>query len=169
MPRFNPGNSGGALVNLRGELVGINTAILSQDGSNIGIGFAIPANLSLNIMEQLIDKGEVQRGFIGISVQDLDMELAEALGVKNQKGAIITNVIKFSPAAEAGLLPGDVIISINNKSVKRASDVRNHIGLLQVEDKVVFDLIRNGERRKLTARVTSANKLIRCFDYKSAP
>ena len=157
---INPGNSGGALVNLRGELVGINTAILSQDGSNIGIGFAIPANLSLNIMEQLIDKGEVQRGFIGISVQDLDMELAEALGVKNQKGAIITNVIKFSPAAEAGLLPGDVIISINNKSVKRASDVRNHIGLLQVEDKVVFDLIRNGERRKLTARVTSANKLI---------
>jgi len=157
---INPGNSGGALVNLRGELVGINTAILSQDGSNIGIGFAIPINLSLSIMEQLIDKGSVQRGFIGISVQDLDLELAEALGAKNQKGAIITNVIKSSPAAEAGLLPGDVILSINNKEVKRASDVRNHIGLLQVDDNVEFDLIRNGKRQKLTAKVTSANDYI---------
>ncbi len=157
---INPGNSGGALVNLRGELVGINTAILSQDGSNIGIGFAIPINLSLNIMEQLIDKGSVQRGFIGISVQDLDLELAEALGAKNQKGAIITNVIKSSPAAEVGLLPGDVILSINNKEVKRASDVRNHIGLLQVDDNVEFDLIRNGKRQKLTTKVTSANEYI---------
>lgn len=150
---INPGNSGGALVNLRGELVGINTAIFSQSGGNIGIGFAIPINLALQITEQLIDKGAVDRGFIGIQAQDLNPDLAEAFGVKNGRGAIINSVMPDSPAALAGLQPGDVITAVNKKLVKNAADVRLHIGLLPVGEKVVFEILRDGERKKLTANI----------------
>lgn len=148
---INPGNSGGALVNLRGELVGINTAIFSQSGGNIGIGFAIPINLALQIMEQLVETGEVKRGFIGITVQNLSPDLAEAFGIEKQSGAVINNVLSGSPAEEAGLQSGDVIIRINDKPVKRAADVRNHIGLLPVGEEVAFDILRKGKRIKLTA------------------
>lgn len=152
---INPGNSGGALVNLRGELIGINTAIFSQSGGNIGIGFAIPINLALQIMEQLIETGKVARGFIGIQVQELSPELAEAFGIEKQRGAVINSVIPDSPAAEAGLQPGDVIIAINKKPVSNAGDVRNHIGLLPVGDKVSFEILRDGKRRTLTAKVAA--------------
>ena len=150
---INPGNSGGALVNLRGELVGINTAIFSQSGGNIGIGFAIPINLALQITEQLLDKGEVDRGFIGIQAQDLNSDLAEAFGLKDKRGAIINSVMPDSPAAEAGLKPGDVITSVNRKPVKKAADVHLHIGLLPVGEKVVFEILREGKRKKLTATI----------------
>lgn len=152
---INPGNSGGALVNLRGELVGINTAIFSQSGGNIGIGFAIPINLALQITEQLLEKGEVDRGFIGIQAQDLNPDLAEAFGVKDKRGAIVNSVMPDSPAEKAGLKPGDVITSINNKSVKKAADVRLHIGLLPVGEEVVFDILREGKRKKLKATIAA--------------
>ena len=157
---INPGNSGGALVNLKGELVGINTAIFSRGGGNIGIGFAIPINLALQIMEQLLDNGMVERGFIGVQVQNLNADLAEAFGIKNQKGAIVNSVLPGSPAEEAGLLPGDIITSINSKPVKAASDVRNHIGLLPVGEQVMFEVLRDGERKKLKARVAASKELI---------
>ena len=156
---INPGNSGGALVNLKGELVGINTAIFSRGGGNIGIGFAIPINLALQIMEQLLDKGMVERGFIGVQVQDLNPDLAEAFGIKNQKGAIVNSVLPDSPAQEAGLLPGDIITSINSKPVKAASDVRNHVGLLPVGEQVMFEVVRDGERKNLKARVAASKEL----------
>ena len=156
---INPGNSGGALVNLKGELVGINTAIFSRGGGNIGIGFAIPINLALQIMEQLLDKGMVERGFIGVQVQDLNPDLAEAFGIKNQKGAIVNSVLPDSPAEEAGLLPGDIITSINSKPVKAASDVRNHVGLLPVGEQVMFEVVRDGERKNLKARVAASKEL----------
>lgn len=143
---INPGNSGGALVNLRGELVGINTAIFSRSGGNIGIGFAIPINLALQIMEQLVETGEVKRGHIGITVQDISPELAEAFDLDKQTGAVINNVLADSPAEKVGLQPGDIIIAINDKPVKRAGDVRNYIGLLPVGEEVVFEILRNGER-----------------------
>lgn len=152
---INPGNSGGALVNLRGELVGINTAIFSQSGGNIGIGFAIPINLAMQITEQLLDTGEVNRGFIGIQAQDLSPELAEAFGIKKQRGAIINSVMPDSPAEKAGLLPGDVITSVNRKPVTKAADVRLHIGLLPVGEKVVFEVLREGRRKKLTATIAA--------------
>ncbi len=156
---INPGNSGGALVNLKGELVGINTAIFSRSGGNIGIGFAIPINLALQIMEQLLDKGMVERGFIGVQLQDLNPDLAQAFGLKNKNGAIVNSVMPDSPAQEAGLQPGDIIVSINSKKVKAAADVRNQIGLLAVGEQVEFEILRAGDKKILTARVAASKEL----------
>jgi len=122
---INPGNSGGALVNLRGELVGINTAIFSQTGGNIGIGFAIPINLALQIMEQIVETGEVKRGFLGVSMQDISPALAEAFGLDRQRGAIINKVLEGSPADKAGLIAGDIVISTDGKQIRNANDLRN--------------------------------------------
>lgn len=153
---INPGNSGGALVNLEGKLVGINTAIFSRTGGNIGIGFAIPINLALRVTEQLLDKGVVERGFIGAQVQDLNPDLAEAFGIENQFGAIVNSVMADSPAQQAGLQPGDIIVSIDSKPVRAASDVRNHIGLLPVGEQVSFEILRAGEKKTLTTKVASS-------------
>ena len=150
---INPGNSGGALVNLRGELVGINTAIFSQSGGNIGIGFAIPINMAMQITEQLLEKGKVQRGFIGIQAQNLSPDLAEAFGLKNQQGAIVNSVLPDSPASAAGLQAGDIIIAIDDEKVKNAGDVRNHIGLLPVGQKVTFEVLRDGRARTIVVEV----------------
>lgn len=152
---INPGNSGGALVNLRGELVGINTAIFSQSGGNIGIGFAIPINLALQITDQLLDKGEVERGFIGIQAQDLNPDLAEAFGLKNQRGAVINSVLPGSPAEKSGMKAGDIIVAINKKKVKSARDVRNHVGLVPVGEEIDFDILRKGKRIKLSTKVAA--------------
>ena len=151
---INPGNSGGALVNLRGELVGINTAIFSQSGGNIGIGFAIPINLALQVMEQLLDSGEVKRGFLGVVAQDLNPDLAEAFGLAGQQGAIVAEVMADSPASEAGLMPGDIVVSINGRPVSNANEVRNRIGLLPVGEKMQFDILRNGKQKTLTVVVS---------------
>jgi len=152
---INPGNSGGALVNLRGELIGINTAIFSQSGGNIGIGFAIPINMATHVMEQLVANGEVDRGFVGIATQDLSPELAEALGVKNQGGAVVVNITQGSPAEQAGLLPGDVLVAINGDIVSGAGDVRNKIGLLPVGTSISFEIFREGKKQKLSTKVSS--------------
>lgn len=151
---INPGNSGGALVNLKGELVGINTAIFSRTGGNIGIGFAIPVNVALNIMEQLVDKGSVERGFLGVHVQDLSPELAEAFGLQKQQGAIINRVLEDSPADKAGFESGDVVISMDGKPVKSASDVRHRIGLLPIGEKARFEVLREGQSKILVAAVS---------------
>ena len=150
---INPGNSGGALVNLRGELVGINTAIFSRSGGNIGIGFAIPINLAMQITEQLLDSGKVQRGFLGVSTQDLNPALAEAFGLKRENGAVVTSVLENSPASEAGLQPGDILIKINSKEIKNARDVRNRLGLLAVGEKVILEILRAGKRKEITVTV----------------
>lgn len=151
---INPGNSGGALVNLKGELVGINTAIFSQSGGNIGIGFAIPINLANQIMEQLLSTGTVKRGYLGVTAQDLNPDLAEAFGLKDQRGAVINEVLPESPADKAGIKAGDIILSIDGKKVKNANDVRNRIGLLPVDEKIEFEVYRNGQRKNITAEIT---------------
>ena len=157
---INPGNSGGALVNLRGELVGINTALFSQGGGNIGIGFAIPINLAMQITEQLLESGKVQRGFLGISTQDLTPILAEAFGLNQNKGAVITSVDDDSPAGKAGLQPGDILLKINGRDVKNASDVRNRFGVLAVSEQVVFDILRGDQSKKITTTVIAEKEKV---------
>ncbi|MCA1799106.1 MAG: DegQ family serine endoprotease [Xanthomonadaceae bacterium] len=150
---INRGNSGGALVNLRGELVGINTAILSGTGGNIGIGFAIPANMARYVMEQLLEHGEVRRGVLGINIQNLDAELAEALGTSERQGVVVTNVAEGSSAEEAGIRAGDVIISVNGRAVTHWNELRNQLGMIRVGERVRLEVIRDGERRTVNARI----------------
>ncbi|NEV61186.1 DegQ family serine endoprotease [Thiorhodococcus minor] len=150
---INPGNSGGPLVNLRGELVGMNTAILAPGGGNIGIGFAIPVNMTRAIMEQLVEFGTVRRGLFGVSVQDLTGELASALEVPDGDGALVTSVEDGSAAHEAGIKTGDVIRALNGKPVRGATDLRNQFGLLRVGERVDLELIRKGRLRRLEGRV----------------
>jgi len=150
---INPGNSGGALINLRGELVGINSAILSGSGGNIGIGFAIPANMAKTVMEQLVKYGEVKRGMLGVQVVTLTPDYAENLGLKDTQGALVSQVVDGSAADKAGLKAGDVITSINGQSVKSGSDLRNRIGLLRLGETVDIGFLREGKARKATATV----------------
>lgn len=151
---INPGNSGGALVNLRGELTGINTAIISpQGGGNIGIGLAIPINLALQIMEQIIETGEVKRGFLGVSMQDLSPSLAEAFGLEGESGAIINEVLPGSPADKAGLIAGDIVVSIDGKKIKNGADLRNRIGILPVGKVVTFKVLRDGKKSDVVVTV----------------
>ena len=151
---INPGNSGGALINLSGELIGINTAIFSRSGGNIGIGFAIPINMARDIMQQIIDYGEVQRGRLGAQAQDLTPELARAFDLQNQQtGAVVVKVITGSPAARAGLRVGDVITNVNQRPVHTAGDLRNVIGLLRVGTEVRLTVMRNGRQHTIRARI----------------
>jgi serine protease Do/serine protease DegQ len=146
---INPGNSGGALVNLRGELVGLNTAIIAPGGGNVGIGFAIPINMAHEIMTQLVAHGEVSRGQLGITAQDLTPELAQAFGLKQQRGTVVAAVAKDSPAERAGVRVGDVIVSVNGRRVESAADVRNRIGLLRVGERVALEMLRNGAQKRI--------------------
>lgn len=162
---INPGNSGGALVDLDGRLTGINTAIFSGSGGSIGIGFAIPINMARQVMEQLVDHGEVRRGQLGVQLQDLDSSLAEAFGLDDQQGAVIVSVVEDSPAAKAGLQAGDIVAAVNDRHVINASSVRNKVGLLRVGEKVRLDVLRKGlfgrnERVEITATVTSQSKTL---------
>ena len=152
---INPGNSGGALVNLRGELIGINTAILSPSGGgNVGIGFAIPINMAKDVMQQLVEYGEVKRGRLGVYIQDLTPDLANAFGISKKKGAVISQIEDGSPAFKAGIKAGDVIISVNGRAVSNSSDLRTFIGLLRVGQKVDLVVIRGGKQRELVAVIT---------------
>ncbi len=144
---INPGNSGGALINLKGELVGINTAIIAPGGGNIGIGFAIPINMARQIMEQLIAHGEVQRGRIGVQIQDLTPDLAEAFKVEPQDAAVVSQVTPGSPAEQAGIKAGDVITQVNGVPIRGSSDLRNKIGLMRIGEKVTLSIIREGAKQ----------------------
>jgi serine protease Do/serine protease DegQ len=148
---INPGNSGGALVDLRGHLVGVNTAILGPSGANIGIGFAIPSNMVNEITSQLAQFGEVRRGRLGVTAQDLTPELAKAFGLEHRQGVVVSEVEPDSPAAEAGLRGGDVVIRVNDKPVQNAMDMRNAVGLLRVGSRLGMEVLRDGKPVALTA------------------
>jgi len=150
---INPGNSGGALVNLRGELVGINTAIIAPSGGNVGIGFAVPSNMARRVMDQLIRFGEVRRGWLGVTVQDLTPDLAKALGVPLTEGAVVVEVAEGSPAQKAGLKHRDIITSINGRAMRTSSEVRNELGLTPVGERVEIRVLREGRPLTLTARI----------------
>ncbi|HPE72635.1 MAG TPA: DegQ family serine endoprotease [Candidatus Competibacter sp.] len=150
---INPGNSGGALVNLRGELVGINTAIIAPGGGNVGIGFAIPANMVARLMEQIVDHGSVRRGQLGVSVQDLTPDLARAFNLPTSQGAVIAQVSPRSTAAKAGLKEGDVVLRVNERSIRDGGGLRNAIGLLEVGETVRLEILRDGKPLTLDAKV----------------
>ncbi len=150
---INPGNSGGALVNLHGELVGMNTAILAPTGGNVGIGFAIPSNMVMTIKESLVKHGEVRRGLLGITTQDLTPELVKAFNLKNIQGAAISRIESNSPAAKAGLEPGDIIVSANGRPIKNSHDIRNIVGMMQIGENVELEYFRGNEKRQVTATI----------------
>jgi Do/DeqQ family serine protease len=150
---INPGNSGGALVDLDGKLVGINTAILAPAGGNVGIGFAVPANMANQAMRQLIDYGEVRRGRLGVAVQSLTPDLAEALSIDAKEGVVVNGVEPASPADKAGIKRGDVIVAFRGEPLKSARDLRNRIGLAVVGTDAPLTVLRDGKRRDLTATI----------------
>jgi serine protease Do len=142
---INPGNSGGPLVNIKGEIIGINTAIFSRTGGYQGIGFAVPSNMVRLIMEQLIQKGKVTRGWIGVTIQELTPELAQEFGLKKSKGALVSDVVKNSPAARAGIKRGDVIVEFNGKEVRDVSSLRNMVAQTKTGSEIKLRIFRAGK------------------------
>jgi Do/DeqQ family serine protease len=155
---INPGNSGGALVTTDGRLVGINTAIIAPAGGNVGIGFAVPIDMASAVMKQIIEHGEVRRGRIGVSIQDLTPDLAEALGVKDAYGAVVGSVEENSPAAKAGLQAGDVIVAVDGRPISGSADLRNRVGLAPVGSEVDVAWLRDRERHSAGIHVEAESR-----------
>ncbi len=147
---INPGNSGGALINARGELIGINTAILSRSGGNQGVGFAVPANLARHVMDQLSKGGKVVRGYIGTTIQDVTPEIAKAFGLPNSRGALIGDVTVGGPASNAGIVKGDVITEVNGQAVADNRELRLKISQLAPGTPVKLKVFRDGAIREVT-------------------
>lgn len=150
---INSGNSGGALVNLRGELIGINTAILGPSGGNVGIGFAIPSNMMNNLVEQIVEFGEVRRGVLGVSGRSVTSDLAKAMELTSSQGGFIQEVTQGSAADEAGIKAGDVIIALNGKSVKTFLELRARIGSIGANKKVKLTVVRDGDEEVFTVKL----------------
>jgi len=150
---INPGNSGGPLLNLRGEVVGINTAIFSQSGGNIGIGFAIPTNSVKDLLPQLRDKGRVVRGYLGTTVQKITPEIADSLGLKQSGGALVADVVKGGPAEKAGVKAGDVIVEFDKKEIKDSSDLPAAVARVAPGTSVQLKVARDGKQISLPITV----------------
>ena len=150
---INPGNSGGPLLNLRGEVIGINTAIFSQSGGSIGIGFAIPINMVKRVVDQLVDKGKVVRGWLGVSLQPLSLELAESLGVPGKQGAVVGSTMAGSPAAAAGLKQNDVILAYDKTAVESSQHFQRLTAESKVGSKVVLQVFRKKQKVDVTVTV----------------
>jgi serine protease Do len=150
---INPGNSGGPLVNTKGEVVGINTAIFSRSGGNIGIGFATPINLAKELLPELREKGRVTRGWLGVYIQKVTPEIAESLGLEEPKGALVASVMNGTPAAEAGIQVGDVIVKFNDQEVKESNELPMLVARTPVGKKAKLEVIRRGKVKTLTVEI----------------
>jgi serine protease Do len=150
---INPGNSGGPLVNIRGEVIGINTAIYSESGGNQGIGFAIPSNLVRAAMNSIISKGRVIRGYLGVGIQAVTVDIAEQFKLNNARGALVTDVTPGSPAEKAGIIRGDVIRKVNGYEVKDTITLVNRIAEADIGSNLTIDLVRDGETKTVNAKV----------------
>jgi Do/DeqQ family serine protease len=150
---INQGNSGGALVNTRGELIGINSQIMSSTGGSIGIGFAIPSNMARGVMSQLISTGKMQRAMLGAGVQTVTSDLAQSMGMKDARGVAITSVTSGGPAEKAGLKPGDIVLKVNGSDVDDANMVRNRIASMKPGSDVTLTVFRDGKQMDLHARL----------------
>jgi serine protease Do len=155
---INPGNSGGPLVDARGELIGINTAIFSRSGGYQGIGFAVPSNMARSVFEQLAKEGKVIRGWIGVTIQDLSFELAESFGLKNANGALVSDILKGSPADKAGLRRGDVVISFDRKDIQNVSVLRNMVAQSRIGSDVEIKIMRNRNVRQFRVLIAELPK-----------
>jgi Do/DeqQ family serine protease len=150
---INQGNSGGALVNTRGELIGINSQILSSNGGNVGIGFAIPSNMAKGVMDQLIGKGSVQRGMLGVSIQPVTSDIAASLGLKDVRGILINSVSAGGPAEKAGVQRGDVILQLDGKDVNDPNQLRNEVAAHSPGSDVTLTISRNGNQQQVRAKL----------------
>jgi serine protease Do len=150
---INHGNSGGPLVNMKGEIIGINSAIISESGGNEGIGFAIPSNMVKTVMAQLIEKGKVTRGYLGVSIQGVDEKLAKSFGLPNTKGVLISGIAPGGPAEKAGIKAGDFIVTIAGKAVENANELRNLVADQAVGKSVAAELYREGKKQTLNVTI----------------
>ena len=155
---INPGNSGGALVNTRGELIGINTAIFSRTGGNMGIGFAIPSNMAKGVMDSLIKTGKVVRGYLGVSIQDVNAKIAKQFGLEQAQGALVGDVVSGSPAEQAGIKSGDVIVRFDGKAIENSTALRHRAAETAVGKNVEIDLVRDKKPVKLSLKVVEQPK-----------
>jgi len=150
---INQGNSGGALINARGELIGISSQILSTSGGNIGIGFAIPSNMARNILDQILEGGKVHRGQLGVSIQPMTPELASKFGLSDVQGVLVNSVIPNGPAAKAGIRQGDVIVDFNGAAVTDGNTLRNHVASTAPGTKVNLGIFRDHQKQQIQATV----------------
>ena len=150
---INPGNSGGPLFNLEGEVIGVNSQIFTRSGGSIGLSFAIPASVVRNVVQQIQETGLVERGWLGVSIQDVDRNLADSFGLDRPRGALIAQVGKDSPAEQAGLEPGDVILSFAGEAIETSADLPHVVGLIAPGTKVVAVIFREGDEQDLTVEV----------------
>jgi Do/DeqQ family serine protease len=155
---INSGNSGGALVNLRGELIGINTAIIGPAGGNVGIGFAIPSTMMNNLVSQIIEFGEVKRGVLGVEGNDLNEDIAKAMKVKSTKGVFVGRVTPESGADKAGLRSGDVIVSLNGKTIQSMSELRARVGSMGVGRSVKIGVLREDKQLNFEVKLSEADQ-----------
>ncbi len=153
---INQGNSGGPLFNLEGRVIGINTAIYSPNGGNVGIGFAIPSKLAEGIVDQLRANGRVERGFLGVTIQPVDEEIAESLGLESASGALVASVVEGSPADKAGIEAGDVIVAIDGDDLAQVKELTRRIAAMAPDARVELEVLRNGARKKLDVRIGKA-------------
>ncbi|MBS0485153.1 MAG: Do family serine endopeptidase [Proteobacteria bacterium] len=150
---INPGNSGGALTDTSGNLIGINTAIYSRSGGSLGIGFAIPVHIAKQIMEQIVQTGSVIRGWLGVSMQDMTLELAESFGLEEPNGALIASVLKDGPADKAGIKTGDILIGIAGKPLKNSAEMLNVVAALPPGETVAVTVIRNKREKSIPVKL----------------
>ena len=150
---INPGNSGGPLFNMQGEVIGINSQIYSPSGGSVGLSFAIPSDLAINVMKQLKETGTVARGWLGVGIQDVDKDLAESFGLDKPKGALISHVEDDAPGDKAGLKVGDIIVEFNGSEILTSSDLPSVVGLSTPGDEVAMQVVRSGKQRKMKVTV----------------
>jgi serine protease Do len=150
---INPGNSGGPLLNLKGKVIGINTAIISQSGGSLGIGLAIPSNMAKNIYKQLKEEGQVVRGYLGIMIQDLTPELAKSFDMENTDGVLIPDVTKDSAAEKGGIEKGDIVLELNGEDIENADELLNKVAMIKPDTKIKIVVLRDGKRKTLDVKV----------------
>lgn len=155
---INPGNSGGPLFNMDGEVVGINSQIYSRTGGFMGLSFAIPIELAMSVADQIRETGSVSRGYLGVLIQDVDRDLAESFGLEQPRGALVSQVLAGTPAEQAGLQPGDIIVSFNGREIRSSSELPPVVGTSRVEEDANIEIIRNGNLKKLKIRVAQLPK-----------